>query len=139
MIILLALVLLSGCHLEELTDVDPVELEFTVEPAGHGQWLEQPELEVSGGAGRLTVTSRLSTPDPCQRLTGVMERSDAVVTLRVRINREGQGCVAMIGTFRYTAVIQGLSPGTYGLRVIHEYPGTGWPSGVVLERDVPVQ
>ncbi|MGH7476558.1 MAG: hypothetical protein ACRELD_09735 [Longimicrobiales bacterium] len=137
--LLFPLFLLSGCYLEGLTDANSVELDFSVEPAGHGQWLEQPEFEVSGDVGQLTVTSRLSTPDPCQQLTGEASRSGSRVTLRITIVREGEGCYDVIGTFRYTALISGLAPGTYELRVIHDYPGTGWPSGPVLERDVAVR
>lgn len=132
-------VVLSGCSLEDVTGVGPAELDFSVESAGHGQYLEQPEVEATGTVRGLTVSSRLSTPDPCQRITGELGRWGTRVTVRVTIASEGQGCLAVVGTFRYSAVVRGLAPGRYTLHVVHDYPGTGWPSGMVLEQDVTVR
>ena len=136
--ILLATFLLAGCALE-LTGPNPAELEFSVDAAHHGEWLEHPEVTAAGGNGAIRVDARLSAPDPCQQLTADAGRSGSTVTLRVRISRVGEACIAAIGTFEYAAVIGQLAPGSYQLRVVHEYPGTGWPSGQVLERTVEVR
>jgi hypothetical protein len=133
----LAALLLSGCALE-LTGPNPADLEFTVMAAHHGEWLEHPEVNATGDAGAIRVNARLSAPSPCQQLTADADRSGSQVTLRVRITPVGEACVASIGTFEYVAVIGQLAPGSYQLRVIHEYPGTGWPSGPVLEQGVEV-
>jgi hypothetical protein len=134
----LAAFLLSGCALE-LTGPNPADLEFTVESAHHGEWLEHPEVAATGDAGAVRVDARLSAPSPCQQLTAQADRSGSEVTLRVRISPVGEACVASIGTFEYAAVIGQLAPGSYQLRVVHEYPGTGWPSGPVLEQTVEVR
>jgi hypothetical protein len=134
----LAALLLSGCALE-LTGPNPADLEFTVKSAHHGEWLEHPEVAATGDAGAVRVDARLSAPSPCQQLTAQADRSGSEVTLRVRISPVGEACVASIGTFEYAAVIGQLAPGSYQLRVVHEYPGTGWPSGPVLEQTVEVR
>lgn len=44
-----------------------------------------------------------------------------------------------IGGFQYTAVVGGLEARTYELRVILEYPRTGWSTRTVLEREIAVR
>jgi hypothetical protein len=139
LIVLVPLLLVAGCSVELFTGARPGELDFSWEPAGWGHWLPEPELEVTEGRGRIAVSARLSAADPCQRLTGELDRRASRLTLRVTIRRVGQGCVAAIGTFAYDATIRGLAPGEYTLRVVHDYPNTGWPSGTVLERQVTVR
>lgn len=135
---LLMPVALAGCPQSFTESNLRAPLEFSWDEAGHGQWLEEPEVEAEGGPGVVVVRATLSTPDPCQRLEAEGDRTAEGLVLRVRVIRVGEACVGMIGTFEYTATFPGLSPGSYEVVVIHEYPDTGWPSGEVFRAVVTV-
>lgn len=115
------------------------ELDFSWEEDGHGEWLEEPEVETTGGVGTVAVEARLSAPNPCQELIGEGQVSGEVLELEVTVRRTSAGCVAVIGTFGYTAEFRGVPPSEHRIRVVHRYPDTGWPSGPVLEETVTVR
>ncbi len=92
-----------------------------------------------GEAGAIVVQGRMQTPDPCRRLSGTVEAAGGQVTLRVDAAREGEMCTQVIAAFGYDARITGLAPGTYRLRVVHAYPGTGWDARTALEQSVTVR
>jgi hypothetical protein len=138
-ILTLAMALLLGACSYDLVAARPGALEFTPQALQHGEWLEQPEVEARGEAGRIVVSARLSAPDPCQQLNGELERSGSELKLRVTITRVGEACIQPIGTFGYQAVIRDLAPGGYRLRVIHTYPNTGWPTVTALDQTVEVR
>ncbi|HEX2188065.1 MAG TPA: hypothetical protein VHG51_04170 [Longimicrobiaceae bacterium] len=96
-------------------------------------------VSARGEAGRIVVAGRMETPDPCRRLAGTAERSGSEVTLRVEARREGEACIQVIAAFAYDAEVAGLPPGTYRLRVVHAYPGTGWETQTALEETVQVR
>lgn len=96
-------------------------------------------VSARGEAGRIVVAGRMETPDPCRRLTGTARRAGGEVTLRVEAHREGEGCIQVIAAFAYDAEVAGLPPGTYRLRVVHAYPGTGWDTQTALEETVRVR
>lgn len=93
----------------------------------------------AGEAGRIVVHGRIETPDPCRRITAAATRRGAELTLRVEAHREGDVCAQVIAAFAYDAVVQGLAPGTYRLRVLHAYPGSGWDAQTALEESVTVR
>jgi hypothetical protein len=91
-------------------------------------------------AGGATVRGLMSTPTPCHRLTGAVERAASTVTLRVSAASDPETmCIASIGSIPYTAVIRGLPAGSYTLRVVHTYPGTGWETATALETQIAVR
>lgn len=92
-----------------------------------------------GSAGAVAVQGRMDTPDPCRRLSGTVEAAGGQLTLRVDAAREGDMCTQVIAAFAYDARITGLAPGTYRLRVVHAYPGTGWDARTALEQSVTVR
>ncbi|HYW07724.1 MAG TPA: hypothetical protein VE913_12250, partial [Longimicrobium sp.] len=93
----------------------------------------------TGGAGTVTVRGSLSAPNPCHALSGTAEREGRTVTLTVASRAAGGVCAHMIGTFTYDATLAGLEAGTYSLRVVHTYPGTGWETKTALTQDVRVR
>ncbi|MDQ3555338.1 MAG: hypothetical protein M3409_00975 [Gemmatimonadota bacterium] len=117
---------------------EPSALDFTSRPATSGAYAERPELTVTGSEGRIVVEAGLSTPDPCREISGALRRSGSELTLEVTIQRSGEICIAAIGAFEYTATIRDLAPGEYRLRVVHEFRGTGWAGGTVLDQQVLV-
>lgn len=96
-------------------------------------------VSARGEAGKIVVTGRMETPDPCRRLAATARRSGGEVTLRVEAHREGEACIQVIAAFAYDAELPGLPPGTYRLRVVHAYPGTGWDTQTALEETVQVR
>lgn len=92
------------------------------------------------GERALVVRGTASTPTPCHRLTGTVQRDGGQVTLRVSAAADPDAmCVQSIGAVPYTATIRGLAAGSYALRVEHAYPGTGWDTAVALETQVSVR
>jgi hypothetical protein len=81
----------------------------------------------------------METPDPCRRLAGSVEAAGSRLTLRVDAVREGEMCAQVIAAFAYEAAVTGLAPGTYTLRVVHAYPGSGWDPQTALEQSVTVR
>lgn len=154
MIAPLAALVLAGCQSKGGEPVTPdpgdpapeganpiaAPLDFTWEAVQAGDYLERPEVSFTTAPGGVRVEARLSAPDPCRRLSGTVRRTGRDVALQVVIRPpEGGMCVTVVGNYTYSASIGGLEPGTYTLKVIHDYPGTGWPSGPVLEESFTVR
>lgn len=90
-----------------------------------------------GAAGGAVVRGTMSTPTPCHRLTGAVQRAGETVTLTVSAAADPEAmCIQSIGSIPYTATIRGLPAGSYSLRVVHTYPGTGWETATALETRV---
>lgn len=93
-----------------------------------------------GGAGTVVITGVATTPTPCHRLSGTVDRSGGQVTVRISAAADPETmCIASIGAIPYTATVRGLGAGTYDLRVEHTYPGTGWETASVLQARVTVR
>ena len=79
----------------------------------------------------------MSTPTPCHRLSGAVERSGETVTLRVSAAADPEMmCIQSIGAIPYTATVRGLPAGSWDVRVLHTYPGTGWDTATALQARV---
>lgn len=93
-----------------------------------------------GMAGSAVVRGTATTPTPCHKLTGTVERTGGTIVLRVAAAADpDMMCIQSIGSVPYTATIRGLPAGTHPLRVEHVYPGTGWPAATALETRVTVR
>lgn len=92
------------------------------------------------GAGTVVIRGVATTPTPCHKLAGTLERSGGRVTVRISAAADPEAmCIASIGAIPYTATVRGLPAGSYDLRVEHTYPGTGWDTAAVLETRVTVR
>lgn len=113
-----------------------VSVQFTQGEAGSAAGEDQ-RATAEGAAGGATVRGVMSTPNPCYRLTGAVERAGSTVTLRVSGAADPDAmCIQSIGSIPYTATIRGLPAGSYTLRVVHTYPGTGWETATALETQI---
>lgn len=93
-----------------------------------------------GGGGTVVIRGVATTPTPCHKLSGTLERSGGQVTVRISAVADPEMmCIASIGAIPYTATVRGLAAGAYDLRVEHTYPGTGWDTAAVLETRVTVR
>lgn len=121
---ILSAVVLAGCTMP--LALDRPALQFDVQALQHGQWLEEPEVTVSGGTGVISIETVMSTPDPCRTFEADAARHGSELVLQVVVRREGDVCPGVIGTFAYSAQLAGMEPGVYLVTVTHAFPGTGW-------------
>jgi hypothetical protein len=95
------------------------------------------QAAAEGAAGGAVVRGTISTPNPCHRLAAAVERAGETVTVRITATADPETmCIASIGAIPYTATLRGLPAGSYTLRVLHLYPGTGWETATALETRV---
>jgi hypothetical protein len=83
-------------------------------------------IDMQGFSSEIIFVGQFNTPDPCFRINARVEHSGSTVTLRLTADRTRTGCENILGAFRYAGAIRGLSPGTYQVKIVHEFPGTGW-------------
>ena len=135
--LLLLLAFMIACGGKTPTAPGTASLRFTPRVPEPGAAVS---VTAEAGQGQIAVRSTLRGPDPCRTLGGELEQTGREVTLRVFIRPNGDAvCVQVVGGFAYDAVIQGLPRGKHALQVIHTYPSTGWPTGVVLSQTVEVR
>jgi hypothetical protein len=91
------------------------------------------------GQGQITVRATLSGPDPCRVLDGDLDAEGKQLILRVSVRPVTGVCVLVVGRFAYDATIEGLTPGSYTLQVIHSYPSTGLPTVTVVNQTLDVK
>ena|SRR5688572_12509023 len=91
------------------------------------------------GQGEITVRATLGAPDPCRVLDGDLDVEGKQLILRVSVRPVTGVCVLVVGRFAYDATIEGLTPGSYTLQVIHSYPSTGLPTVTVVNQTLDVK
>ena len=110
-----------------------VTVELVAGEGGSSTGAEQ-GATAQGAAGGAVVRGTMSTPTPCHRLAGAVQRAGETVTLTVSAAADPDAmCIQSIGSIPYTATVRGLPAGSYTLRVVHTYPGTGWETATALE------
>lgn len=110
-----------------------VTVELVPGTAASSAGSEQPST-AEGAAGGAVVRGTVSTPTPCHRLSAAAQRAGETVTVTISATADPDAmCVQAIGALPYTATVRGLPAGSYALRVLHTYPGTGWETATALE------
>jgi hypothetical protein len=93
----------------------------------------------TGGTGTVTVRGSMPAPNPCYTLSGAAASEGRTLTLTVT-GRPGDGmCAQMIATLGYDATLRGVPAGSYTLRVVHTYVGTGWETQTAMTQEVQVR
>jgi hypothetical protein len=101
---------------------------------------EEHSATAEGEAGGVTVRGTITLPTPCHQLTGTVGREGGELVLRVSARPDPEAmCAQVIATHGYTARVRGVSPGAYTLRVVHDYPESGWDEQAVLRTPVTVR
>ena len=93
----------------------------------------------TGGAGTVTVSGTVSTPNPCHVLSGAAAREGSTLTLTVSARSNAEMCIQSIGSLGFDATIRGVPAGSYTLRVVHTYPGSGWETKTAMTAQVQVR
>jgi hypothetical protein len=93
----------------------------------------------TGGAGTVTVSGTVSTPNPCHALSGTAAREGSTLTLTVSARSNAEMCIQSIGAIGFDATIRGVPAGSYTLRVVHTYPGSGWETKTAMTQQVQVR
>ncbi|HEY0151200.1 MAG TPA: hypothetical protein VGB92_04320 [Longimicrobium sp.] len=111
----------------------PVTVEFKQrEPGG------EPD-GATGGTGTVAVRGTISTPNPCFALSGTATREGSTLTLTVSARSTADMCIQSIGTLAFDATLKGVPAGSYTLRVVHTYGGTGWETKTAMTQQVQVR
>jgi hypothetical protein len=93
----------------------------------------------TGGTGTVAVRGTISTPNPCYALSGTAAREGSTLTLTVSARSNAEVCIQSIGTLGYDATLRGVPAGSYTLRVVHTYVGTGWETQTAMTQQVQVR
>ena len=125
-----------ACSASTAPDGSRLAVSFDVRAAGSTAGAVAPRVAASSGG--VVVAGRISTGDPCQDVTARATREGNVVTLVVTATRVGEGCIAVLAAFDYTAAVRGLASGRHTVRVVyrHEGPGGTVRTEQVAEREI---
>ncbi len=93
----------------------------------------------TGGTGTVAVRGTVTTPTPCHALSGAAASEGRTITLTVTARSNAEMCVQALGTLGYEATLRGVPAGSYTLRVVHAYVGTGWPAKTEMTQEVQVR
>jgi len=93
----------------------------------------------TGGTGTVAVRGTISTPNPCYALSGTAAREGNTLTLTVIARSTAEVCIQSIGTLAFDATLRGVPAGSYTVRVVHTYGGTGWETKTAMTQQVQVR
>ena len=121
------------------TGARQVTLEFQQGQGGSSTGGEQ-GATATAGSGQIAIRGTMQTPTPCHKLSGELQQQGRTLSVRVVAQADPDAmCIQSIGSIPYTATLRDVAPGTYTVRVIHTYPGTGWDAAAALETQVTVR
>jgi hypothetical protein len=121
------------------TGAPQVKLEFQQGQGGSSSGGEQ-GATATAGSRQIALRGTMQTPNPCYKLSGELQQQGQTLSVRVvgRADPDAM-CIQSIGSIPYTATLRDVAPGTYTVRVMHTYPGTGWNAAAALETQVTVR
>lgn len=117
---------------------DTARITIEAHPLSSDEARAESTAALESGHHRITVRRLIPVPDRCRTLVGDLVQSAGRLTLRVLAHPTGEPCPRDQAYLAYTAVIDGLRPGRYDLRVVHGYSEERIPSRVVLEHPILV-
>lgn len=133
--VLVSAVMLAGCESPAAPPASPgVTLAFGINRLQN----EAPFL-ASGSDGEAVVKGYFVTPCSPYEARAELDGSGRVLVLNVIGNNQGDCPMDVVTPYGYQATVSGLKPGTYQLRVRHEYRDANWPAEVVFTTDVVVR
>ena len=87
----------------------------------------------------IPVSGTVSTPNPCHVLSGAAAREGSTITLTVTARSNAEMCIQSIGSLGFDATLRAVPAGSYTLRVVHTYPGSGWETKTAMTQQVQVR
>lgn len=134
--VLICATVLAGCNqsLNASADAPDVTLAFGI----HRNQGEAPFL-ASGGDGEAVVKGFFLTPCSPYEARAEIDGSGSDLILNVIGENKGDCPQDAVTPYGYQATVSGLKPGTYRLRVRHQYRDANWPTEVVFATDVVVR
>lgn len=117
------------------------EVEFVETPLSAQEWDAWSHAGVQSAHQEITIRRTMRTPSACRTLDAGVVRVGDEITLRVMAQEaEEDDCdPGREGLFGYLAVIRGLRPGSYDLRVVHVFATPGRPTEEALRHRVLVE
>ena len=116
---------LFACSGTSLTQSVQPEVELSIEPVTTGSSDQVPTI-TSASVENTVVAGIISTPNPCYTIDAAIEADGHNLTLTVTARSRSTICVQVLGLFAYEARVTGLVAGSYPIRMVYEYPDTGW-------------
>ena len=135
-------VALAACE-STTAPAEPMSEQFAVTDSVQGAAAEgilpfAPTVTV--GKGQIDVFGHIRTPNPCSPLSSEVRRDDDTITFVVTAEHGASAICAQVITVReYSAAIKHVKPGSYTLKVVHEYAELQRERDVVYEKRVTVQ
>lgn len=99
----------------------------------------EPVVTVTVEPGRIRLDAMLTEGTACRTFRGSLDDAEGVLAVRVKIGERTGACRQSIANFTYGARLTRLEPGTYTVRLIHQYENDLRPERVVLEQQVTVE
>jgi hypothetical protein len=117
------------------------EVEFIATPLSVDEWNTWSHAGVQSAHREITVRRTIRTPSACRTLDADVAQVGHEITLRIVARKAKEdGCSsAGEGLFGYMAVLRGLRPGRYDLRVVHVFANPDRPAEVALRHSVLVE
>ncbi len=116
---------LFSCSGASVTQSVQPEVELSIEPTTTGSSDQVPTI-TSASVDNTVVSGVISTPNPCYTIDAAIEADGHNLTLTVTARSQPTICVQVLGLFAYEARVTGLAAGSYPIRMVYEYPDTGW-------------
>lgn len=139
---LLCLVALAACDETAGTRTDPLLAQprtFAFERIDRAWYQPVPTAAARAGDGGVVVEGRLTSPSGCAVLNAYERRGERTLELTVEVRlQKNAPCGEPDNTnFVYTAGLD-ADPGTWTVRVVHEYDGKPWPGASPIQAQVTV-
>ena len=140
--LILMAVALAACE-STTAPAEPMRVQFAVTDSVQGAAAEgilpfTPTVTV--GKGQIDVFGHIRTPNPCSPLSSEVRRDDDTITFVVTAEHGASAICAQVITVReYSAAIRNVKPGSYTLRVVHEYAELQRERDVVYEGRVTMR
>lgn len=123
----LVLVIAAGCGSSTEPDARTAEVDFTL---GVPRQSVEPRFVIASEPGAVQVRGFFLTP--CQPYEAVAraEVDDAILTLHVVGDDDGECPMDVVQEIGYEARVSGLSGRIRSVRIVHSWPDTGWKTVV---------
>ena len=121
---------------------DEMKVQFAITrevqgPAAEGILPFTPQVTI--GRNQIDIFGHIRTPNPCSPLSSKVRESGSTISFVVTAEHGASAICAQVITVRdYSAAIRNVKPGTYTLRVVHEFAELQREPDVVYEKQIVV-
>lgn len=126
----------TGCTVsgetEEIENLYTIEFSSVIASPGGGLI---PDLSAENRHGKLHIQGAIILVSPCHQMQADVSLEDDIITFTVTPKPLEVICLGVAATFGYHALVKGIPPGTYLVRINHFVTGTN----IVKEKPVALK